>query len=50
MFCNGPQCPQSPDSVRSLLDAGYPADRLAYYRGGLHDWTTLGFRTDPVDG
>ncbi len=50
LFCNGPQCPQSPDSVRSLLDAGYPADRLAYYRGGLHDWTTLGFPTEQVDG
>lgn len=43
VFCNGPQCPQSPDAIRKLIDAGYPASALAYYRGGLHDWATLGF-------
>jgi rhodanese-related sulfurtransferase len=41
MFCNGPQCPQSPRAIRQLLDAGYPAQALAYYRGGMHDWVTL---------
>ena len=47
LFCNGPQCPATPDAVRALLDAGYPADRLLYYRGGIHDWMTLGL---PVEG
>jgi rhodanese-related sulfurtransferase len=47
VFCNGPQCPQSPDAVRRLLDAGYPATALAYYRGGLHDWVTMALPTDP---
>lgn len=37
LFCNGPQCPQTPDALRTLVEAGYPTDRLAYYRGGLHD-------------
>lgn len=41
LFCNGPQCPQSPMAIRELLAAGYPASALAYYRGGLHDWVTL---------
>ncbi len=41
-FCNGPQCPQSPDAIRNLLEAGYPADKIWYYRGGMHDWVTLG--------
>ncbi|HEY4558132.1 MAG TPA: rhodanese-like domain-containing protein [Enteractinococcus sp.] len=41
LFCNGPQCPQSPQAIRALLEAGYPAAGLAYYRGGLHDWVTL---------
>ena len=41
LFCNGPQCPQSPDAIRQLLEAGFPASALAYYRGGLHDWVTL---------
>jgi rhodanese-related sulfurtransferase len=43
LFCNGPQCTATPDAIRALLDAGYPAESLRYYRGGLHDWTTLGY-------
>jgi rhodanese-related sulfurtransferase len=45
-FCNGPQCPATPDAVRQLLDRGYPPEAILYYRGGIHDWVTLGF---PVD-
>lgn len=41
LFCNGPQCPQSPQAIRALLEVGYPAAGLAYYRGGMHDWVTL---------
>ncbi|HEX8759686.1 MAG TPA: rhodanese-like domain-containing protein [Pseudonocardiaceae bacterium] len=41
-FCNGPQCGQSPRAIRALIDAGHPANRIWYYRGGLHDWITLG--------
>jgi rhodanese-related sulfurtransferase len=47
LFCNGPQCPQSPHAIRALLDAGVPAARLAYYRGGMHDWVTLAMPTRP---
>lgn len=46
-FCNGPQCPQSPTAIRALLDGGFPADRIIYYRGGMHDWVTLGLPTVP---
>lgn len=42
LFCNGPQCPQSQKAIKYLLDANYPADKLLYYRGGMHDWITLG--------
>lgn len=42
VFCNGPQCPASSDAVNALLQAGWPAQALAYYRGGIHDWVTLG--------
>lgn len=48
LFCNGPQCPQTPDALRSLLDEGYPAESLAYYRGGLHDWVSLAMPTAAV--
>jgi rhodanese-related sulfurtransferase len=42
LFCNGPQCAATPDAVAQLLGAGFPAARILYYRGGLHDWLTLG--------
>lgn len=41
-FCNGPQCAATPDAVSTLLGAGFPAPAILYYRGGLHDWVTLG--------
>ena len=48
LFCNGPQCPQTADALRTLSGAGFPLDRLAYYRGGIHDWVTLAMPTEPV--
>lgn len=44
-FCNGPQCTATPDAIRQLLDDGYPAAAILYYRGGMHDWMTLGYPT-----
>src|SRR5947209_5406576 len=45
LFCNGPQCQATPDAVHALLDAGHPPGALLYYRGGIHDWATLGYPT-----
>jgi rhodanese-related sulfurtransferase len=42
-YCNGPQCAATPDAIRRLLDAGYPPRSILYYRGGIHDWMTLGY-------
>jgi rhodanese-related sulfurtransferase len=42
VFCNGPQCPATAQAIEALLAAGWPAERLLYYRGGIHDWVTLG--------
>jgi len=50
IFCNGPQCPQSPKAIRELLDAGFPAAALAYYRGGLHDWVSTAMPTEDIPG
>lgn len=47
LFCNGPQCPQSPNALRQLVEAGHPANALAYYRGCMHDWVTLAVPTEP---
>jgi hypothetical protein len=29
-FCNGPQCPATPDAISRLLDHGYPATAILY--------------------
>jgi rhodanese-related sulfurtransferase len=42
LFCNGPQCTATPQAVAALLAAGWEAACLRYYRGGVHDWVTLG--------
>lgn len=42
LFCNGPWCDQSPRAIGNLLDIGYPADKLMYYRGGVQNWLMLG--------
>ena len=47
-FCNGPQCPQSSTAINDLLDAGCSADRILYYRGGMHDWITLGLPVQQI--
>lgn len=45
MFCNGPWCDQSPRAIKSLLEVGYPANKLLYYRGGMQNWQLLGLTT-----
>lgn len=45
MYCNGPWCDQSPRAIKNLLDAGYPAEKLRYYRGGMQNWLLLGLTT-----
>jgi rhodanese-related sulfurtransferase len=47
LFCNGPQCSATPQAIRALLDGRYPPERLLYYRGGMHDWLTLGLPSVP---
>jgi len=45
LWCNGPWCDQSPRAIRGLLNAGYPAEKLYYYRGGMQMWQSLGLTT-----
>ncbi|SPF77043.1 hypothetical protein ALP8811_02064 [Aliiroseovarius pelagivivens] len=42
LFCNGNWCGQSPTAARRMIEAGYPADKIHYYRGGMHAWRMLG--------
>jgi hypothetical protein len=49
-FCNGPQCKATPNAIGALLRHGYPPETILYYRGGMHDWITLGYPSAPGDG
>ena len=44
-YCNGLWCDKSSEFIQTLLDNGYPADKLLYYRGGFQMWKILGFTT-----
>lgn len=45
MFCNGYWCGQTPTLIRAMLEVGYPAENIKYYRGGMQAWTSLGLTT-----
>jgi len=45
IFCNAPWCSQSPDMIFALLELGYPAEKLKWYRGGMQDWLSAGMTT-----
>ena len=45
LFCNGMWCGQSPAGIDGLLNEGYPAEKIKYYRGGMQSWETLGLTT-----
>lgn len=42
LFSNGPWDDQASRAILNLLDAGYPPEKLRYYRGGMQDWLVLG--------
>ncbi|WP_137702960.1 rhodanese-like domain-containing protein [Marimonas lutisalis] len=42
LYCNGPWCGQSPTAARRMIEAGYPAEKIYYYRGGMQSWRGLG--------
>jgi rhodanese-related sulfurtransferase len=45
LYCNGAWCGQSPTNIRALLNYGYPAHKLKWYRGGMQAWEQLGLTT-----
>lgn len=45
VFCNGAWSDQSLRALTALRAAGYPAEKLRYYRGGMQDWQVLGLTT-----
>lgn len=49
LYCNGNFCGQSPTAIRRMIDAGFPADHLFYYRGGMAAWRMLGLTVTGAD-
>lgn len=47
LFCNGPWCGQSPTAARRMIEAGFPAENIFYYRGGMQSWNMLGLTVVP---
>jgi rhodanese-related sulfurtransferase len=45
LYCNGMWCGQSPASIKTLLNFGYPAHKIKWYRGGMQSWSNLGLST-----
>ncbi len=45
LFCNGIWCGQSSANIGTLLELGYPAEKLKWYRGGMQDWVSVGLTT-----
>jgi rhodanese-related sulfurtransferase len=45
IFCNGVWCDQSPRLIKKLLEFGYPANKIYYYRNGMQGWKLLGLTT-----
>ncbi len=50
LFCNGLWCGQSPTAIRRMIEEGYPADRISYYRGGMQSWRVLGLTVTQPGG
>lgn len=44
-YCNGAWCGQSPTNIRALLNLGYPANKIKWYRGGMQSWKSFGLTT-----
>jgi rhodanese-related sulfurtransferase len=42
VFCNGPWCSLSVTAILALLEIGYPAEKINWYRGGMQQWLAAG--------
>ena len=42
LYSGGPWSEDAPTAIESLLAAGYPAEKLFYFRGGMQAWAHVG--------
>jgi len=45
VYCHGLWCEKAPEFIKTVLEMGYPAEKILYYRGGFQMWKILGFTT-----
>jgi rhodanese-related sulfurtransferase len=45
IYCDGLWCKKSTEMINILIQRGYPAEKILYYRGGFQMWKILGFTT-----
>jgi len=45
VFCSGVWCLASPKFIATIAKAGYPAEKISYYRSGLQGWKLLSLTT-----
>lgn len=49
LFGNGAWCRQSSSMINDLLALGYPAEKMKWYRGGMHAWLTLSMTATNIE-
>lgn len=42
LFSGGVWSPDAPNAIKNLIAAGYPANKLLYFRGGMQAWVHVG--------
>ena len=45
VYCDGLWCKKSTQMINALLEDGYPAGKIKFYRDGFQMWKILGFTT-----
>lgn len=48
LFSGGVWSADAPTAIRDLLTAGYPPEKLLYYRGGIQAWAQVGLTLHPT--
>lgn len=46
VYDTGPSTDDAGTLITQLIAAGYPTDKISYYRGGMQVWSVLGFSID----
>lgn len=49
IFDTGPSSDDAGTLITALLEVGYPAEKISYYRGGMQVWSVLGFSIEDMN-